>query len=367
MKLAYVSPLPPTRSGIADYSADLLPWLAQTAEVEVFCERPEAAPADLPPRFPPDAYPERRKLYDLTLYQLGNNPCHAASYALLKRYPGVVTLHDPVLHHFLATQEYGRELGYTLGAAAGMAARRGWQPVDPFAEPLNRRAIDLSLGVIVHSRYAAAAVQRANPQRPTAVIGQPVPLPPTAPPRSADGLIFGSVGQITPAKQLPLALQAFARLHADYPNARFHLVGEGDAEALLANLPPAARAAVRLGGYAPDLAAFTAAIAGLDVVINLRDPTAGETSGAALRALALGRPVIVTDHGWYAELPDAVALKTPPHDVAALVRAMQTAVAEWPQRSAAARAYARAACAPADVARQTIAFLEQIAQTVGRL
>src|SRR5207302_5849673 len=40
-------------------------------------------------------------------------------------------------------------------------------------------------------------------------------------------------------------------------------------------------------------------------------PTMGETSAIAVRALSLGKPLIVSDVGWFSELPDGVALKVP--------------------------------------------------------
>ena len=52
-------------------------------------------------------------------------------------------------------------------------------------------------------------------------------------------------------------------------------------------------------------------MAACDVVVDLRAPTMGETSGVAMRALSLGRPLVVSDVGWFAELPDDVALKVP--------------------------------------------------------
>jgi hypothetical protein len=37
----------------------------------------------------------------------------------------------------------------------------------------------------------------------------------------------------------------------------------------------------------------------------------GETSGSAIRALSLGRPLVVSDVGWFAELPETIALRVP--------------------------------------------------------
>jgi glycosyltransferase involved in cell wall biosynthesis len=48
-----------------------------------------------------------------------------------------------------------------------------------------------------------------------------------------------------------------------------------------------------------------------DAVVSLRWPTMGETSGTAIRALGLGKPLVVSDVGWFSELPDDAALKVP--------------------------------------------------------
>jgi hypothetical protein len=37
----------------------------------------------------------------------------------------------------------------------------------------------------------------------------------------------------------------------------------------------------------------------------------GETSGMAIRALSLGKPLVVSDAGWFSELPDSVVVKVP--------------------------------------------------------
>ena len=65
---------------------------------------------------------------------------------------------------------------------------------------------------------------------------------------------------------------------------------------------------------------FVSEIAGVDLCVNLREPSMGETSAVVTQAMQLGTPLIVTDTGWYAELPDFV-LKIPagPAAVDALV------------------------------------------------
>ena len=101
MRVAYYSPLPPERSGIADYSALLLPALGDLVEITIVRRgrtRPVAA--------------------DVALYHVGNNPeAHGWIVDALRRRPGVVVLHDFVLHHLVAGLTIGRKDGHGYLAA----------------------------------------------------------------------------------------------------------------------------------------------------------------------------------------------------------------------------------------------------------
>src|SRR3954465_998602 len=115
MRVAWFSPLPPDRSGIATCSADLLPRLARAHRIDAF----SAANVR---NF---AWMARRNAYDLIVYQLGNAPCHDFMWGYLAAFPGLVVLHDARLHHArgraLLHQErfddYRREFWYTPPAA----------------------------------------------------------------------------------------------------------------------------------------------------------------------------------------------------------------------------------------------------------
>lgn len=344
-RIAYFSPLPPTRSGIADYSAELLPHLARTAQITLFAETPERVAGDLRADFevrPIIDFGRAYWQYDVALYQMGDSLCHEAMYPVLLRYGGITVLHDHGLHHFVATRTiprsdfagYVRELGYALGVegvALAYRIARGEAEHPFYAAPLNERVLDRSLGVIVHSRYAADKIQAVRPHLPVTVIPAPINIS-AVPARSRsalgcpdDALLFVSAGQVISNKQLTLALEAFARLRADHPQARYVVVGDElkhdlDLPAWLAQR--GLSDAVMMTGYLADKADFVAWIAAADVVVNLRYPTVGETSATALRGLAAGRPVIVSDHGWYAELPDDACVKVTPNDGAAVYQAM---------------------------------------------
>jgi hypothetical protein len=87
MRVAFFSPLPPARSGIADYSQTLLESLKSLADVEVFCSKDQ--PFD-PARF------------DIAVYQVGNNGYHDFVYEAALKFPGVVVMHESNLHHLIA-------------------------------------------------------------------------------------------------------------------------------------------------------------------------------------------------------------------------------------------------------------------------
>lgn len=369
MKLALVSPLPPARTGIADYTAELLPYLRRYVDVTLFTDDPAqvAAPvASVFPVRPLAAYPALQWHFDLLLYQIGNSTHHQHALTLACRYPGVVVLHDFVLHHLQATRHYARALGYGLGGRRARRIRWGGAQPEFETQPLNDRLLATALGAIVHSRWSAERIHTMHPSLPLAVVPFPTPVPDPIP-IPPHPLTFAVVGQITPAKRVDLVLTAFARLRDE--TAHLHLIGGAnglDVPGLLQQLDPTVRARIRWQGHVAGIDAFHAAIAAADVVLALRDPTVGETSAAALRALSLSKPLIVFDHGWYAELPDSVALKVAPGDIDGIVKAMRalTDPARRRQCAAAAIQLITNEHDPDQTARRYAAFLDQIVASI---
>ena len=115
------------------------------------------------------------------------------------------------------------------------------------------------------------------------------------------------------SKRIPQLLEAFARLRRDRPDARLLLVGATspgfDLERRLQRLGLSGDGILREDYVGEDR--LWALMAACDVCVNLRAPTMGETSGSVVRQLSLGKPLVVSDVGWFSELPDEVALKVP--------------------------------------------------------
>jgi glycosyltransferase involved in cell wall biosynthesis len=305
VKVAYFSPLPPEATGIADYSALLLPALAERVDLEVV------------PRGQTNAPPGT----DICLYQIGNNPdAHGWIVQALRRRPGVVVLHEFVLHHLVAGLTLGRGDGDGyLGAMQREAGVPGrllahgvidgvvaplWEvrPEDfPLVDEVLEHTAKPGAGLIVHSRYVASRAVAAGYGGRLWTIPHPAWSARAIVPASLRGRpIIGAFGAQTASKRLPQLLRAFARLRCTHPDAALHIAGDAGA-------PVAAEAVVWHGRVEEEL--LWSLMAACDICVALRAPTMGETSGIAVRALSLGKPLVVSDVGWFAELPDAVALK----------------------------------------------------------
>jgi len=340
MRLAYFTPLPPSKSGIADYNSELLPYLAKGAEISVFVEeadelRENRDRADFSIHGASDFEDLRRhRPFDLCVYHLGNNPHHEYIYELATRTPGLLVLHEHCVHHLIAWKTLGRkdegaywnEMFYSYGRRGGRLAdmRAGAIGSDyqQFLTPLNRRVVEGSLGVVVHNAYAASQLELAPDGVPVEII--PHHLSPKA--YELDGMdkiecrrglgipddawVIGSFGFVTESKRLPTALAAFKELLRVVPNAMFLVVGEDHRKWSVAPLieEMGLQKCARLTGYTTERDFFRY-LKAVDVAVNLRYPTAGETSGTLIRALGAGLPLVVTDFGQFAELPDDVCLK----------------------------------------------------------
>jgi glycosyltransferase involved in cell wall biosynthesis len=339
MRVAYFSPMPPERSGIADYSALLLPALGERLDVTVV-KRGRTRP----PRGT-----------DVSLYHVGNNPdAHAWIVDALRKESGVVVLHDFVLHHLVAGMTVGRRDGH--GYLDAMEREHGVvgrllahgvldKRISPLWEsrpadfPLASFVLEHARGVIVHSRTVADLVRGAGFTGPLWVVPHPAwPVPSISPVRVAEGPVIGCFGVVNASKRIPELLTATAKAREEHSDVTLLLVGPTspgfDLERRLQRLGLAAGGLVR-EGWANE-SRLWALMKGVDIAVNLRHPTMGETSGSVIRALSLGKPLVVSDVGWFSELPDEVALKIPVGDdeVAALTAALELLVTRADAREA---------------------------------
>jgi glycosyltransferase involved in cell wall biosynthesis len=334
LKLAFFSPLNPIQSGISDYSEELLPYLARYADIDLYVDDYTPANQEITRQFavyPASKFSRQAGRYDTYLFHMGNSAAHAYIYRALQATAGqgILVLHDFVLHHFLIGEylnhgkapEYIRQMARRYGAEGEKLAReviKGRFAESLFYYPLNETAIEAGRAVLVHSQYARHLIEKAYPDKPVGVARMGVPLPPLVSKAEArarlglpeDEFVLFSLGHLNPYKRLDSALWAYRAFSREFPNSRFVLAGSlspnYNVRAMIEALGLTER--VELPGYtSPEQSRDYLAAA--DVCLNLRYPTAGETSASLLRIMGAGRAVLVSRTGAFEELPDDSCIK----------------------------------------------------------
>ena len=308
MTVGFFSPLPPARTGVADYSASLLAELRRHGRVEIAPER-----------------------CDIALYHVGNNSLHAEIYRRALERPGVVVLHDAALNHFhlgqFSEREYVDEFVYNYGEWNRDLGRQLWRERATSASDeryfrygMLKRISERARAVVVHNPAAAAVVLEHAPSARIVEIPHlfdPPPLP--------DGacvlryrtsicvepatFLFGIFGYLRESKRVSAVLEAYTALRREVPHTGMLIAGQFVSSDLQRAVAPLLRSpgVVRLP-YLPE-EKFWLAACSLDACINLRYPAAGESSGIAVRMMGLGKPVMVTAGAESGRLPEDACLR----------------------------------------------------------
>jgi glycosyltransferase involved in cell wall biosynthesis len=347
-RIAVFSPAPPVPSGISDYIAELLPRLAGDLNIDLYLDGYDSDSPLLKEsvRCRPAsgfAVEQAKQPYDLCVYHLGNAPCHQYIYPFLYSLPGLTVLHDLSLHDTslkLAVEawrgeEYRAEMGAAYGdrgetaAELALAGMHGGFLLRSFT--LSELPVRVSAMTVVHEEWTAERIREAVPGAqvnsvPMGMDAERVPPESASGARAAHGIpekafLVGTFGLLTPDKGIAELLDAFARLLKRRPDARLVLAGALGEDLPLERMIAERRldAAATATGRLP-MERFLALMAACDVAVFLRWPTRRETSAAALRAMGLGLPTVLSDLAHLRDLPDDVALKVPVVDTERTLR-----------------------------------------------
>lgn len=334
-----VTPLPPERTGIADYVATLLPALAQHFDIELFTTADLDQLSEMKERFkvyPWQALEANRDRYDQLIYQFGNSPFHSHMLDLLDRLPGIVVLHDFYLSSMLDYMDqhqghpglFKAELERSHGKkAVSLLAKQG--PGEALKQfPASRRVIERATAVMVHSEHSGELRAEFFPDLPNAAWhGIPMPQAAVAPITSDDRMDIRARLGIASSDFLVISLGFIAdtklnhnladavsdgRLSGD-TTLRVVFVGENDPREYgdqlkqkIAGLPNCGRIAIT--GFV-DANSYQDYLAAADCAVQLRTRSRGETSKAVYDCLSHGLAVVVNDYGSFRELPDEAVRK----------------------------------------------------------
>lgn len=400
-KLAVFTPLPPARSGIADYNAAFLPYVARHFDIDVFLDREEVADDFLRANLKLMSHREfasRAHDYDAVVYDVGGSEFHAYMLDYLERYPGVVVLHDAYLGGLYGYAEFElgqpARFGGEMLRSHGPRARRYLAPSAKREEPVRdamvnlpatRGVIESAIGIISHSPFNRDVATINYPEgfaAPYRIVPQMVRVPPpfdAAARRAlkialgfaADDFLVCTFGHVVWTKCGDTLLEAFARSSlSGLAGARLVYVGElaqdafGDAlRAAIARHPLASR--ITVTGYLDDKA-YGAYLKIADVAVQLRIHSRGGTPKGVLDCLAHSVPVVVNNDASYTDYPDDVVIKMPPEPSAEGLSRLFDEIAEDPLRLAEftqrGRDYVLREHAPEQVAARYALTIEEFVQ-----
>lgn len=336
-KIAMFTPLPPIKSGISDYSYDIIIALSKYFDIDVYVDdnysgNPFYA-SEYIKIYNHKKYEINQDKYYDTIFQVGNSEFHVYMFDYIKKYRGTVVLHDYNMHGLI----------YFLSGANGnndeyerMLSEDDKQLAQIYINDLKNRRTGLKIHeieangivtnyankIIVHSDYAKEKLLNRDISRIVTKIPlyakiEEVPNKASLRERYGfdnDEFIIASFGFISDTKRIDKALEAFSEIAKEKSNVRYLLVGEASKEIekqinsfceerKIKNI-------VNITGFT-ELQEFIDYIGLCDICINLRYPYNGETSASLMRILATGKPVIVSDIGSFAEVPDTCCIKIP--------------------------------------------------------
>ncbi len=398
-RLAVHSPLPPLRSGIADYNAQFLPYLARHFDIDLYTDGYTVDSALLNASFRVfdvrDFEPVAGS-YDAILYAFGNSQYHVSMPGLLERFPGVVELHDAYLsgmfRYMAAVRGPPHEYHAEMLRAHGPRARRILAPAQGVEErdecamvelPCTKRVLDHALGVISHSPFNLAFAREHFPEGwpgPYRTIPQIVVPPPALDCASRDAIrqslgfgpedfVVATFGHVAWTKWGDLLLAGFVEsaLRDDH-SAHLVFAGELSKDPFGTKLAAAVRNSglgerARITGYLTPIE-YERYLASTDVAVQLRTKSRGGTPKGVLDCLGHGAPVIVNNDASYTDYPDNVVIKLPPfpaaREIANVLERARTDSAWRRAYATSGREYVRNHHNPAKCAAEYASVIEEV-------
>jgi len=335
-RLAYVSPLPPERTGIADYSVELLQALDEYYEIDVVVaqDRVNTPWINQHAQVRDVAWLKAHaKEVDHVLYHFGNSPFHAHMLSLIQDIPGVVVLHDLFLSDLL--RWIGKPIAegsliHELYSNHGYPAvfRRSESPETKVCKyPCSFSVVRNAQGVIVHSEYSRQlARQYYGNEMPSDWAVIPLLRAPAAPSNrrearkrlgiGLDDYVICCFGFMGPTKLNHRILECwFASSLSRDERCHLIFVGENHGSDYGVDMLRAIKRSgltnrIRITGFAPP-ELYRQYLMAADLAVQLRTQSRGETSAAVLDCMNYALPVIVNSNGSMAELDHDVVWMLP--------------------------------------------------------
>lgn len=343
-RIAMLTPLPPCRSGIADYNAKFLPYLSRHFDIDIYVDNYAVSEESLAVSFrifDVTDFEAVAQSYDAILYEFGNSEFHEHMLPLLKKFPGIVGLHDAYLSGLMMYLEYykGEQGRYAkeMLDAHGPLANRYLAPIQKCADPVGKTIIELpctkhildqAIGVISHSPFNLDIARKFYPegwQAPYRIIPQMVSLPKNCSKTerddarsqlgySNDDFIIATFGHVAWTKWGDRLLDAFlSSLLRKNESVHLIYVGELARDEFGRQLNECIVKSklgkrIKITGFLNEKD-YERYLLTADIAVQLRTSSRGGTPKGVLDCLAFGVPVIVNNDASYTDYPDDVVVK----------------------------------------------------------
>lgn len=343
-RIAVLTPMPPSQSGIADYSADFLPYLNRHFDIDLYlsnhhCE--DEKTSALLRIFDIKDFAQTAQAYDAIIYEVGNSDFHTHMLELMEQYPGVVTLHDAYMSGILSALEHGmnqphrfaNELLYSHGPRARKYLPPEGGNIDDIRAaiikfPTTKRILDHALGVISHSPFNLKVAKEHFPEGwlpPYRTIPQMI-----APDQHnknkervkkelglpENSFVIATFGHIAVTKVGDLLLRAFEQ-SKELTAREAHLVyvgklSEDEFGDKLKKLikKSSARKRIKITGFVSK-EDYHKYLQISDIAVQLRSSSRGGTPRSVLDCLANNVPVVLNNYASFKDYPDQVVAKIP--------------------------------------------------------
>ncbi|SCP95752.1 glycosyltransferase [Anaerobium acetethylicum] len=384
-KIAIVTPWPDQQTGIANYVFKFVPYLSKYFEVDIFIDNTIEKKCQFRPNNYGNIYnikelDSRHDDYEQILYQMGNNSSfHTGVYNYLKKYPGIVEIHDFILqpffyHSYFLKKQYdvfaeAIELGYgEEGLDYFRNLKQGNIQNENFQFPMSHSVSRAAKKTIFHNHWSGEQMG----DREDIVI---IPLPchdrfdvnPATAESIREGflkkfnihsgeIVIGCFGFVNENKRPDKIISAVEKLIEKNLKLRLVFFGKSNFSGMndiirQKNL----EGIVHITGYV-DYDEYAVGLEMCDIIVNLRYPSMGEASGTLCEAFKYGKPVLVSDINQYTEYPDEVCWKVPVgrYEVEVMEKMLEYLIAHEDVRNALgnnAKAYADTVLAPESIAK----------------
>lgn len=385
-KLLYVSPFLPQKSGISDYSEVLIYALKEYFEITILIDDYRLSNKQIYHDFNVIVYQKQDidfDKFDYVIYNIGNNPYyHSYIYKLCLQHPGLVILHDCILYYLVVG--YYEKFNcvyskiYEIGGAEaiGIIKRALQNEIKPLLElkeiasilPLNKELAESGNKIMVHSEYAKnmiikyvsdpSKVKKINlikqTKKDTKIIDRHILFKKFGIPE--DVLVITSFGYIAETKLNNLVCEAVNSLVLKNNKLCYVMVGEGEfVDHYVDNKK------IFKTGYVT-LDEFNSFLKYTDIVANLRFPSMGETSAAMVRIMEYGKPCIIINDGWFAEIPKDCVVSIDKNNISNFEEYLEMLLFNKPLRNELgkrAQMYVTEMHSPERVCKEICAFLHE--------